>query len=168
MRGGAQGKISVGDDFQSVESRTYDRAGACDNEPGNFHLGESRDFGEATKGECEDFGVGDEGFAWCGVEGEIQENFVDDECEIALFAKGVETGELFWLDVGTGWIVGMDEKNGAGAWRDRVFEGFEIDEPAVGVSERVRDEADVLEAGEKFEEGIARLGNEEFVAGIRE
>ena len=62
----------------------------------------------------------------------------------------------------------MDEKDRACAWRDGVFEGLEIDEPAVGVGEGVWDEVDVLQAGEKFEEGIAGFGEKEFVAGIAE
>jgi len=60
----------------------------------------------------------------------------------------------------------VDEKYGAGARGDGVFERLEIDEPAVGVGERVGDEADVLQAGQEFEEGIAGLGEKEFVAGI--
>jgi len=72
------------------------------------------------------------------------------------------------MDAGAGGIVGMDEKDGAGARGDCVFEGLEIDEPAVGVDEGVGDEADVLKTGEKFEERIAGFGEEEFVAGIAE
>lgn len=85
-----------------------------------------------------------------------------------LFAKGVEAGEFFGLDVGTGGVVGMDEENGAGAWRDRVFEGLKIDEPTVGVGEGVGLQVDILKTGEKFEEGIAGLGKEELIARIRE
>ena len=130
-------------------------------------MGESGDFGEAAEGEGEDIGVGGKSFAGSGVKGEIEEDFVDDEGEIVLFAKGIEAGEFFWLDVGAGGIVGMDEEDGAGARSDGVFEGLEIDEPAVGVGEGIGLQMDVLKAGEKFEEGIAGLGEEKFVAGIR-
>ena len=82
------------------------------------------------------------------------------------FANGVEASEFFGLDVGAGGIVGMDEENGAGSGGDGAFKGLEIDEPAVGVREGVGLEVNVLEAGEKFEEGVAGFGEEEFVAGI--
>ena len=131
-------------------------------------MGKSGNLGEAAEGEGEDIGVGGKGSAGSGVKGEIQEDFVDDEGEIVLFAKGVEASEFFGLDVRTGGIIGMDEEDGASARSDDVFEGLEIDEPAVGVGEGVRDQADVLKAGEKFEEGIAGLGEEKFVTGIRE
>jgi hypothetical protein len=82
------------------------------------------------------------------------------------FAESVEASEFFGLDVGAGGIVGVDEKHGAGARGDGFFERLEIDEPAVGVGERVGEEADVLQAGQEFEEGIAGLGEKEFVAGV--
>lgn len=63
------------------------------------------------------------------------------------FAKGVEASEFFGLDVGAGGVVGMNEHDGAAARRDGVFEGLEIDEPAVGVDEGVGLQMDVLEAG---------------------
>ena len=131
-------------------------------------MGESRDFGEAAEGEGEDIGVGGEGFARSGVEREIEENFVDDESEVVFFAKGVEAVEFFGLDVGTRGIVGMDEENGASTGGNSVFEGLEIDEPAMSVGEGIGHEADILETGEKFEEGVAGLGKEKFIAGIRE
>jgi hypothetical protein len=83
-------------------------------------------------------------------------------------ANGIEASEFFGLDVGAGGIVGMDEENGAGARCDGVFERLEIDEPAVGVCEGIGFQMDVLEAGEKFEEGIAGFGEKKFVVGIGE
>ena len=62
----------------------------------------------------------------------------------------------------------MDEQNGASAGSDSVLERFEIDEPAVGVGERVGDKADILETGKKFEEWVARFGEEEFVTWVAE
>ena len=129
---------------------------------------ESGNLGEAAEGEGEDFGIGGEGFAGWGVEGEIEEDLVDDQGEIVFFANSIEAVEFFGLHVRAGGIVGMDEKNRAGTRRDGVFERLEIDEPTVGVGEGVWDEVDVLQAGQEFEEGIAGSGEEEFVAGIAE
>lgn len=168
MGGGAEGEKGVGDDFEAVEGGTDLRGGAGDGEPGEFHLRESGNFGEAAEGECEDFGVAGEGFARRGVEWEIEEDFVDDESEIVFFAKCVEASEFFGLDVGAGRVVGMDEKNGPGAGCDSDFERLEIDEPAVGVGERVGLQLDVLEAGEKFEERVAGFGKKKFITGIAE
>ena len=76
--GGAEGEIGVGDDFEAIEREADLGGGAGDGEPGNFHLREGGNFGEAAEGECKDLGVGDEGFWRSGVEGEIEEDFVDD------------------------------------------------------------------------------------------
>jgi hypothetical protein len=168
LGGRTEGEEGVGDDFEAIEGGADLRRGAGDGKPGDFHLGESGNFGEAAEGEGQDFGVGGEGFARSAVEGEVQEDFVDDQGKIVFFANGVEASEFLGLDVGAGGIVGMDEENGASAWSDGVLERLEIDEPAVGVGEGVGDEADVLEAGEEFEEGVAGLGEEEFVAGVCE
>jgi len=98
-------------------------------------LRESGNFGEAAEGEGEGSGVGGEGLAGRGAEWEIEKDFVDNKGEMVFFAKSVQAGELFGLDVGAGGIVGMDEENGTGARSDGVFEGLEIDEPAVSVGE---------------------------------
>jgi len=84
------------------------------------------------------------------------------------FAKGVEASEFFGLDVGAGGIVGMYEENGASAGRDGLLQRLEIDEPAVGVGEGVRDEADILEAGKEFEERVAGFREEEFFTWVAE
>jgi hypothetical protein len=168
LGGGTEREIGVGDDFEAVEGRADLGGGSCDGDPGDFHLGESGDFGEAAEGEGKDFGVGGEGFSWSGVEGKIQEDFVDEQREIAFLAESVQACEFFGLDVGAGGVVGMDKQNRAGARGEGVFEGLEIDEPAVGVGEGVGFQMDVLKAGEKIEEGVAGFGEEEFVARVAE
>src|ERR1700722_18088227 len=72
------------------------------------------------------------------------------------------------MEVRASGIVGMNEKNGARARGDGAFQGLKIDEPAMGVGQGVGDEADVLEAGQEFEEGITGFGEKEFVGGIAE
>lgn len=168
LGGGAEGEIGVGDDFEAFKSGVDLGGGTGNSEPSDFHLGECCNLGEAAEGEGEDIGVGSEGLARSGVEREIEEDFIDDESTIVFFAKGVEASEFFGLDVRTGGIVGMDEENGASTGGNSVFEGLEIDEPAVSVGEGVGLQMDILKAGEKFEEGIAGLGEEEFIARIRE
>jgi hypothetical protein len=168
LGGGAERKICVGDDFKAVEGGADLSGGSGYGEPSNFHLGKSGDFGEAAEGEGEDFVVGRERFVCGRVKGEIEENFIDDEDEIMFFADGVEAGEFFGLDIGPGGVVWMDKENGAGARRDGGFEGLKIDEPAVGVGERVGLQKGVLEAAEKFKEWIAGFRKQEFVAGIRQ
>ena len=96
---------------------------------------ERGNFGEAAEGEGEGFGVGSEGFAGRGAEWEIEEDFVDNEGEMVFLAKTVQASELFGLDVGAGGIVRVDQEDGAGTRGDGVFEGLEIDEPAVGLGD---------------------------------
>lgn len=127
---------------------------------------EGGDFGEAAEGEGEGFGIGGKGLARRGVEGEIEEDLVHDEREVVFEAKGVEARELFGLNIGASGIVGMNEKDGAGARRNGALERLKIDEPTVGVFERVSDQLDILKAGEKFEKWIAGFGQEQFVIGI--
>ena len=98
LGGCADGEVGVGDDFEAIESGTDLGGWAGDGEPGDFHLRESGNFGEAAEGEGEDFGIGGEGFSRSGVEGEIEEDFVDDQGEIVFFANGVEAGEFFGLN----------------------------------------------------------------------
>src|SRR5215472_19267238 len=62
----------------------------------------------------------------------------------------------------------MDEEDRTSVGSDGAFERLEVEEPAVSVGERVGDEAHVLKIGEKFEQRIAGLGEEKFVAGIAE
>lgn len=78
LGGGAEGEEGVGDDFEALEGGADIGAGTGDDEPCDFHLGESGNFGKAAEGECKYFGIGGEGFARSGVEGEIEEDFVDD------------------------------------------------------------------------------------------
>ena len=166
MRRGAKREVRVGDDFEALERGMHESGGAGDGDPGDFHLRECGDFGEAaeSEGECER--VCGEGFVRLGVEGEVEEDFVGDEGEMVFQAESVKAVEFFGLHVGTGGVVGMNEKDGAGARGDGAFEGLKIDEPALGVLERVWDELDVLKAGEKFEQRVAGFGEKEFVTGI--
>jgi len=168
LHGGAEGEIGVGDDFEPIERGTNQCVGAGDREPGDFHLGEGRDFRKAAESEGERFGVGGESFAGRGVEGEVEEHFVDDEREIVFLAERVEAGDLFGLHVGTRGIVGMNEQDGTCARGDGAFERLKINEPAVGVGKRVGNQANILEIGEKFEERVAGLGEKELVTGIAE
>ena len=78
LGGGAEGEEGVGGDFEAIEGGADLRRGTGDGEPGDFHLGESGNFGKAAEGEGEDFGVGGEGSARSGIEGEVEEDFVDD------------------------------------------------------------------------------------------
>ncbi len=116
--GSADGKKSVGDDFQTIERGTDERNRAGDGEPCDFHLRQRGDFGKAAKSEGKGFGVGSESFARQAVEGETQEDFVHDQSKIMFLADGVQAEELFGLDVGAGGIVGMDEENGTRAIRN--------------------------------------------------
>src|ERR1019366_446254 len=71
-------------------------------------------------------------------------------------------------NVGSGGIVGMDDDYSLSARRGRFVERIEIDLPSVIVDERVRDEFDIGEIGEKFEQRIARLRHENLVVRIAE
>ncbi len=62
----------------------------------------------------------------------------------------------------------MHHHYGAGAGGHRLCRGREVDLPAVIVEQRVGDEFHVLQVGEKFEQRIARLGDQDFVFGIAE
>jgi len=79
--------------------------------------------------------IGGKGFAGLGIEGKIEEDFVDDQGKIVFFAESVEACEFFGLNVGASGVVGMDEDNGSGARGNGAFEGLEIDEPTVPSSD---------------------------------
>jgi hypothetical protein len=89
---------------------------------------------------------------------------------------GAEAFEGFALGGGdevAGGVVGVDDEDGAGAGGDGGFEGVEVDGPAVPVvagivKQRVLAEADVVEAGDEVEEGVAGAGDEDVVAGVAE
>jgi len=55
LRWSAERKISVGDDFEALESRPDKGVRAGDGEPGDFHLWECGDFRDAAEGKGEDF-----------------------------------------------------------------------------------------------------------------
>src|SRR5579862_9832020 len=62
----------------------------------------------------------------------------------------------------------MDDDYGARAISDGLLQRRKIDLPSVIVEQRVRNKLDVFEFGEKFEKRIARIGDENFLAGIAE
>src|ERR1039458_102434 len=62
----------------------------------------------------------------------------------------------------------MDEDYRARSRRGRFVKRVEVDLPAVIVNQWVRDEFDIGEIGEKFEQRIARLRHENLVVRIAE
>ena len=147
MRESADGKKGVSDDFQTLDRGLDKGSGAAGNQPGDFHLRKRGDFRDAAERERERFSVRGEGAAAIGVPSEIEEDFVRDQRELVLAAKRVQPGKLLRLNEGAGRVVRMDEKDGAGARRDGGFDGAEIEEPSVGVGQRVGNQANVVETG---------------------
>ena len=62
----------------------------------------------------------------------------------------------------------MDYDDSAGARRDGLLQRMKIDLPAIVIDQRIADQRDVLDFSEKIEEWVARLRDEQFVAGIAE
>ncbi len=62
----------------------------------------------------------------------------------------------------------MHQQDRAGSRADRAFEAVEVNLPAVVVDEMKRPKLYVLNRGEKIEERIARMRDEDFVAGLAE
>ncbi len=95
----------------------------------------------------------------------IQKYFVDDERQIMLAAQAGEFPPLPRLGEVAGWVVGMNQDDGARLGRDGAAESLRVDLPAVVVDQRRGLEADVVEGGEEVEQRIARLRNQDFVPG---
>ena len=98
----------------------------------------------------------------------IEKNFINDESEIVFRAESGELRLFMSLGVVAGGIVAMNDNGGARARSDGAFKGGKIELPAVIIEERIADEADIVEAGEKVEERIAWSWNQHFVAGVAE
>ena len=112
---------------------------------------EGGNFRKPAEGKGEGRTVGDKGFGRRSLEREVEEDFINDKGEVVVEAEFVESAEFLALNVGTRGIVGMDEEDRAGARGDGMLQVVKIDEPPMGVFERVGDQLDVLEVGEKFE-----------------
>lgn len=110
------------------------------------------------------------GEAWqllCGMR-VVEEDLVDDQGESVPGADLLQP-EAFGVTGGVpGWVVGVDEEDGAGTGPDASLELVEVDPPAVVVEERVGAEADVFEVGQVVEEWVARLGDENLIARVAE
>src|SRR5580658_5917929 len=65
-------------------------------------------------------------------------------------------------------IVWMHDDNAASARRDALLQSVEINLPAVIVVEWVAHKLHVLNIGEKCEERVAGLGDQDFIAGVAE
>jgi len=67
-----------------------------------------------------------------------------------------------------GWVVGVDEDDGAGCSSDGAANAFRIDLPAVIVDQGGRFEGHIVENGEEVKKRIAGLDGEDFCAWIAE
>jgi len=60
----------------------------------------------------------------------------------------------------------MDKQNPRACGSERANHAVEIDEPAVGVFQRVGNQRDVLQSARKSNNGLAGFGHENFVVRI--
>ena len=74
----------------------------------------------------------------------VEENFIDDQCQMVFAAKGIELVAFCALHVGTGGIVGMHNHHGPGARIHRSVERGKVDLPAVVVEQRIGHQLHVL------------------------
>src|SRR5271163_4678561 len=83
-------------------------------------------------------------------------------------AKSVESSRFRGRYVRAGRVVGMDQNHGSRARCGSFVERVEIDLPSVVVEERIGNELQVGQIGEKLEQRIARFGRQNLVSGIAE
>src|SRR5437879_4992561 len=98
----------------------------------------------------------------------VEKDFVRDERNLARATELVESGGFFSFYIGAGGIVGMDNQDGPRRWMDFFSQCFQIDVPAVVVKKRVVHQADIVQVGQKLEQGIAGRRNQNFVIRIAE
>src|SRR5450759_2208977 len=152
------GEIGIGDDFQARSCFGDRFFGAAGGHPGKLHLREGGNLGNSAEGEGERVGVGHETAAQGTVMRIIEKNFVDDQSQTVVTAESVERRGFRSRDVRAGWIVGMDENHGARPDGGCFVERIEVELPTVIVEERIRNEFNVGEIGEKLEQRVARFG----------
>ena len=70
------------------------------------------------------------------------------------------------LGVVPGWIIGVDQRNRARPRGNPLPQRRRVQMPAIVVKERVRDQPNIVQIGEKIEERIARLRNQHLVPRI--
>ena len=162
----------VGDDFEAAGGFGEEGIRAEGGDPCGFHLGQAGDLAQSAEDIGEDgmLAGGKAGRARCrgvgGVEGIIQEDFIDDEGEVVLLTDAFERQPFGAGSEMAGRVVGMDNDYGAGARGKASGEGGEIEMPAVIVEQGIGDEAHIVEVSKKLKQGIAGLGDEDLRAGI--
>src|SRR5215472_5874296 len=110
--------------------------------------------------------IGGEGLCLRRLQRVVEEDLVNDEGQIVFGAESFELGSFIRFDEVAGWVIGMNQCDGARARRNALADGFDIEVPAVVVKERVGREFHVIERGEEIEERIAGLRDEYLVAGV--
>src|SRR5208337_2841887 len=128
LRGGIEGEIGIRDDLQALQRGVCERFGAGGDDPGDFHLRERGNLGEAAKRESQRLVIAGEGRARGRPKGIVKENFVHDQGKVTLAAEFVETMDFLGLKIRARRVVGMNEQNRACARSERTNHTVEIDE----------------------------------------
>ncbi len=126
-------------------------AGARDDDPGGFHLGQTGDFAEAA--DDVDGDVFESGGKGGGGGGDrvVEEDFVDDEGEVEVAADAREFACFPGLGEMAGRIVGVYEHDGAGLRGDGFAESGGVDLPSMVVQERNGPDEHIVKVGEEVE-----------------
>src|SRR5580692_8921454 len=96
----------------------------------------------------------------------VEKNFVDDQCGAVVVAKVVQRLSLGCRDIRAGGIIGMDDDHSSRPRTSCLVERIEVDLPSVIVDQRIRNELDIGEIGEKFKERVTRLGDENLITRV--
>ena len=93
----------------------------------------------------------------------IKENFVGDDSHLMRGTNLREFRGFMRLYEGASRVVWMHDQNGPGTLRKHRAQRGEINLPAVIINQRIGDQPDIREIGEKFKQWIAWRGNQNFV-----
>ena len=128
--------------------------------------GHEVDFGEAVEGDDGDvFGEGGGG-GHVAVEGEVVVDFVGDDEEVVVCGDVDNFLEDFRTVEGAGGVVGVDEDDGFGAWRDLGADVVDVRLPVLFFDAAVGDGDGVVKFCEKSILRVGGAGDEHFVAGV--
>src|SRR6266404_2639983 len=168
LHGSVHGEKGVGDDLEARSRFGHHFFRAAGGHPGKFHLRESRNLGHSTESKSERVGVTDEAATRRAIMRIIEKDLIHNQSQTAVTTENIERRGFCGTDEGAGWVVGMDENDGSRPDGGCFVERIEIDLPTVIVEQRIRNEFNVAEIGQKLEQRVARLGYKNLVAGIAE
>ena len=94
LHGSVHREIGIGDDFETRTGFGHDFFRSARSHPGKLHLRERRDLGHSAERECKRVGVSRKTAARRAIVRVVEENFVHDQRQTVVAAKGVQRRSL--------------------------------------------------------------------------